>query len=564
MNLGKTKLYCVVADASARNAGYRIRTQPFLKKIESHFLDVKVIQYDQILEHLDSIDSSDRNVILFSKPFSQESYLVAKYFSSSNVIVADIFDNYLSEHTFSDRKPWVNFLNVLPLLDLCTVSTPRIVESIQSLVPELPSLVIDDPLPEFDLIELPLDQSVMKKWDRSSDLRLLWFGIASNPYYHAGLSDLLSWSTVIQNIVKEHKSLTLSICSNAMGEKSNQLLVYTLTKLRMDNPTVNFEVIEWSEQECEVAIRQAHVVLLPTNITSFSVSKTHNRCTEAIRNGALVLASPFGPYGDMKEAVFFKVSDLLGFLQSATPEKVLGTLHNSIECFYQRASKYEKHHHFIETLSEMNVSDMKPSNSAVPAQLLITGDGSAHVCKLARQLGYLLVGCLGTDAIFSYDFMIDDQLTFETFRADGRSRIFIFLSDQSMHPILQATNRFIGKPNRDGSLSYDLRGRPEITIHWERKLLILDSVENLDDLFILYASKSDAVAFSNRLYALLFAYAAEGLKELFSGCVEFQLNAISEVYHRVFRENIQPDRAELERKLLASHQPTFLNTLGTA
>ena len=130
--------------------------------------------------------------------------------------------------------------------------------------------------------------------------------------------DLLGWKEVLTFLkykVCPRKRIRLTVCSNYSPAAE-----VILARFR----DVGIEVIfkEWSEQSANALLDSAHLVLLPTNLSGFSLSKTHNRCSDALARNCLVLCSPRGPYKDIPGAVFSEIDPLVRMLDVSDKKKI--------------------------------------------------------------------------------------------------------------------------------------------------------------------------------------------------------------------------------------------------
>jgi hypothetical protein len=189
------------------------------------------------------------------------------------------------------------------------------------------------------------------------------------------------------------------VCTNRVAAVDT-----ALAALRAQHIDVRFE--EWTEEGCDRLIDLAHVVLLPTNLTGFSLSKTHNRCSEALARGCLVLGSPQGPYRAVGGAVFDDPEALADRLRRPLVHE-LGAL---------LADSYRRLQDSVDTAADVTrlrqalaplASARKRRTSPPAPRVLLMGRVKSDVPKAGRSLGYLIAGYADFGPQLEYDFRLE-------------------------------------------------------------------------------------------------------------------------------------------------------------
>lgn len=379
-------LLWVVADMAASNAGFRIRTGPLLHELRGRGIDIQVLTYAELYAQLLELMPKVSAVVL-SKPNDSSSYLCMRAFLDRGVPVAvDVFDNYLSwSPALVHRQLQWQWLRTLESASLVLTSTAYLQQVVATLR-DGPTLRVSDPVPAIGA-DGPEATCAAAKWaEPPQRLELLWFGIANNGLYTVGLEDLLDWRSTfaaLRDAFADRGGLRLTLCTNRVAA-----LDATLAMLRREGVSTRF--VEWSEAACSQLLAQSHLVLLPTNLSGFSLSKTHNRCSDALVRRCLVLASPHGPYRELGGAVFLSAGDLVSFVQRSrgTPALIDEAIATSLERLSQACAPAQNAARLHDALSAIVPPAPRPEASRV----LIVARVRLETVKLSRRLGYLTAG----------------------------------------------------------------------------------------------------------------------------------------------------------------------------
>lgn len=396
-------VYWVVSGTDHNDAGFRIRTQPLTRALTARGLKVEVLSYAELGAQITTMIERAQ-VVVMGKPGDTMSYLCMRALADLRVrIVVDLFDNYFSWSplVYKRQLHW-HWLRNLQAAAMAITSTEYLETVVGSLY-DGPVLRVSDPLPQPQLSAVE-EAAIAAKWPLRQRLDVLWFGIGDNPFYHVGLSDLRDWRHVLRTLREELGAgveVQLTICTNrGPGVEA--------TLMAMRDEGIDALYVEWSEATCAALQAQAHVILLPTNLTGFALSKTHNRCSDALARGSLVLASPHGPYGDIGGAVFLDVHALAGYLRgqaegpNAAPELTAQSLltlattigwDSSVDGLYQA----------------LRVRDGPPVREAAgPARprVLVVSSIRGSTIKLSRTLNFLSAGLADGPTQAAFDFSL--------------------------------------------------------------------------------------------------------------------------------------------------------------
>lgn len=383
MNLPRTAVYWVMADVSETSAGYRLRIRPLIEKISASGVTITIISEQELAKQIKKI-AEEAHTVISSKPGNIRIFLCLKYLAQQNIkIIVDLFDNYFSwSPTLFQYGAYWNWPRVLQVASRVCVSTRFLQNTLLQLNASNVCL-IPDPLPPVahELASYFTDNG---KWQDITCIELLWFGINSNPYFQAGLEDLITWMPYIVKIcanLQHQFDIRITICTKRVPEVET-----VLHELRQRALYGRF--VEWTEEVCEELIEQSHVVLIPSNLTGFSLSKTHNRCSDALARGCLVLSSPNGPYYNIPGGVLSSVTELCQLLLTKQPLAIQSKLQQSLDFIEQDCDV-----DLIARLGLENNSDLVVSASSRPINnnpVLVLTQTKTDTAKLSRNLGYLV------------------------------------------------------------------------------------------------------------------------------------------------------------------------------
>jgi hypothetical protein len=389
------KIYWVVSETSVKNAGYRVRSLPIAKEMKSLGFDVEFVQFSDFPNRLPNIATNALAVIV-AKPADTTAHLCMRYLSESGVrVIVDLFDNYFSWSGQLHRRGihW-HWLRALQWASAISVSTPFLHSTVERLT-DTPVTYVADPTP------LP-SYGRASKWSQRHELRLLWFGIPGNPYFPAGLDDLLSWAkpiAALQRFIFGRARVSLILCTNRTAHLEGVLAAFR-------NVGVSADFVQWTESVCNSLLDESHVVLLPTNTTGFSLSKTHNRCSDALARDCLVWASPSGPYRDVPNAVFFRAADLADAFMSQDEASIVELIGRGLQHICRAHPPKANARRLADAIRRSAPVRSTAAAKSGP-KLLIVGQTAQSVVKLSRTMGYLTCNFAGSRTPWNFDIFLE-------------------------------------------------------------------------------------------------------------------------------------------------------------
>jgi hypothetical protein len=395
--MSRKNVYWAVADVNLNNAGYRVRTLPLIAALADFGISPVVVSLQQLSASIEEV-ALDAAVVIIAKPGTTTTHLCMQFLLAHKVrVLIDIFDNYFcwSPALYERGIPWL-WLRALQTCSGVITSTPHLAEAIAKLG-FAPPCVVSDPVAPVASVGTA---ELRSKWlCPGGRLELLWFGIASNPYFSAGLDDLVSWTDTLvelQRRMRHQAALRLTICTSPCEEVSGALIL-------LQRSGVELCFVEWTAAACEALQERTHVVLIPSNTSPFGLSKTHNRCSEALSRQCLVLCSPNGPYREIPGAVHSAVGTLCAALTGdlATLADAFNTSGEFLSRSYGMAKQARKLAELITAKTTATVEKLHPEFKRPP--ILVLGQGGGGTVKLSRRLGYLVVGFDGAGMGFNCD-----------------------------------------------------------------------------------------------------------------------------------------------------------------
>ena len=401
--MSKKIVYWVVAEVSSKNAGYRLRIQPLAKALENYSISPVIISTDELVNYVRKI-VVDAFAVIVSKPSETETLLCIKYLLAHDVrVLADFFDNYLSwsPSLYKRGIPW-QWLSVMKVISGICVSTPFLAEMVCKIGLSEVCLVSDPPVERLGG-ESFLSPNLHTKWHKPDQLELLWFGISNNPYFCVGIDDLITWERVITYISARLSGLLplrLTICTNRTPNIETAIVCFR-------SAGINIRFVEWSEKSCEELLMDSHLVLLPSNLSSFSLSKTHNRCSDALNQQCLVLSSPNGPYHDIPGAVYRDIDKLFNDITTLDPTHIVNVINQSRSYLSQTHAISEQAYNLAKFISKKNKSNSKNNCSILLPPVLIVGSGvPIKAIKSSRILGYISAGAQDFNLSINFDILL--------------------------------------------------------------------------------------------------------------------------------------------------------------
>ncbi len=393
-------LHWFVAELDPKNAGYRVRTMPIVAELRAQGAAVELHAIADLPATLDELIAS-RSTVIVSKPADSMTLLCMAHLRAKGLaVVADLFDNYFSwsPAVFRRQLHW-QWMDALQTASMVIVSTPFLGNVVRTLT-DKPVVEVGDLVPEPE--RGVLDPSTLaRKWVAGPVVDLLWFGIGGNPYYVSGLEDLVRLAPTLRRMAittADRLSLRLTVCTNKVP--SMDVAMQSLRQAGIDA-----RYVEWSESACDQLLGNSHVVLLPTNLSGFSLSKTHNRCSDALSSGCLVLASPNGPYRGVGGAVFDDPDALAAALGRISPEAVSVAIRESYAALRLRNDLGADVRRLSQSLAFGSGAPARNARSVQP--VLIASRTRAEIPKFSRKLAYLVAGLADGPLALNFDFRLE-------------------------------------------------------------------------------------------------------------------------------------------------------------
>ncbi|NEO57259.1 MAG: glycosyltransferase family 4 protein [Okeania sp. SIO3B5] len=396
-----TKIIWVVEQISERNAGYTIRTKPITDALNNYGFSVKIIELSDFIANYQKLKPSYQMVV-FSKLYNDLALLLAYDLKKSGkTLIFDLFDNYLTySPTSLARGLQRRMATMVSLADGVIASSENMKEVVHRLGHQN-VIHIGDPIQANSN-----NDGFLKKWSSLNDkLIFTWFGISGNPFYRAGLIDLIESVRRIANLFRQLEPIyqcKLVICTN-----DNPEIVKVLEVMRSHSIPTYFQL--WEPDSFEVLMSETHCVLIPTNNSPFVIAKTHNRASTALMSGCLVLVDDHPEYNKLLPYVYQNWSIFASDILNLKGEQIIGKLKKAQE-FLISAYSTEKFASQLATfLGNELVKSRENSNSNnsldsnfLPVFLVGKNSGGPKI-KLARMLNYLCVGSKLIRPTLNYD-----------------------------------------------------------------------------------------------------------------------------------------------------------------
>ncbi|MCF3932906.1 hypothetical protein L1787_05695 [Acuticoccus sp. M5D2P5] len=298
------KIAIVIPSAAfAQSAGARIRYQRIIDAAARGTIE---------MIPLEAAATSDADAFLFSKTYQSAAPALAYSLAAKGKRVAlDIFDDYFSDTADTRMARFRHWFDEMArAVHHVTVSTPALAARLAPRLATPPTVIAD---PAAPLAPEPLAERLAETAARIDPdaLDLLWFGIASNPYFEAGLADLAAFAPSLAPRGSRHR---LTVLTNATGASEAALAA-------LSNAPVPITWEAWSEAREAALLATADVAILPVGYGPFSTAKSLNRATTALAAGAQVLS--LGPplYAPLDRFLYRRIDDL-------TDDARLGRLHH--------------------------------------------------------------------------------------------------------------------------------------------------------------------------------------------------------------------------------------------
>jgi hypothetical protein len=397
----ETKIIWVLEQISESNAGYKVRTKPITDALNNYGFSIDIIQLSDFIANYQTLKSS-YEIVVFSKLYKDIALLLASDLKKSGkILVLDLFDNYLTYSPSSlARGLQRRMATIVSLANGVIASTENMKQIVQKLGHQ--NVVhIGDPIQP----NLNGDQFLNKWYSSSNELIFTWFGISGNPFYNAGLMDLIESVRRIANLFRQLEPIyqcRLVICTN-----NNPEIVRVLEVMRSHSIPTSFQL--WEVETFETLMSQTHCVLIPTNKTPFVMAKTHNRASTALMSGCLVLVDDHPEYNQLVPHVYQNWSSCSSDLLTLKKEQIIEKVKKAQDfliSFYSPDKLANQLAIFLRDQliqNKKNLNDNKSSPSHLWPIFIVGKNSSGPEIKLGRRLNYLCVGSKLLNPNLNYD-----------------------------------------------------------------------------------------------------------------------------------------------------------------
>lgn len=168
------------------------------------------------------------------------------------------------------------------------------------------SVVIEDPWSVSQA-------SSYRQFNPQQEFRVVWFGNSQNSrYLHEVFRDILS-----QNKFKGGAQLTVISGLEALESIKEEFEILSQKEKRLWSLRLVLWDVNNQPAQLEEELLRAHLVLIPSDPKDpFKVGASHNRLTDSIRSGCLVVASPLPSYKELSKLALLG-SDLSHLMNAA-------------------------------------------------------------------------------------------------------------------------------------------------------------------------------------------------------------------------------------------------------
>ena len=157
-------------------------------------------------------------------------------------------------------------------------------------IPVLSSVVIEDPW--------SVSEVSYRQFNPQQEFQVVWFGNAQNArYLHEVFRDILS-----RNKFKGGAQLTVISGLEALDSFKEEFEILSQKEKHLWNLRLVLWDVNNQPAQLEEELFRAHLVLIPSDPEDpFKVGASHNRLTDSIRSGCLVVASPLPSYKELSK-----------------------------------------------------------------------------------------------------------------------------------------------------------------------------------------------------------------------------------------------------------------------
>lgn len=384
----------IVQQVSESNATFVERVRPLSELFALSGIATTIKTYDQVARDL--IDrnrelADEFDLVIATKPAHVVDYCVLdaiSEFHHSSKIVIDVNDDYLPKpRDIQDRFDYtaesrvtLNALSVGYYFRNVWASTPEIFRRYS----KIPGTSI------MEIMDIPYRQSRSRLDDSSPrpvrNVKIVWFGIADNPYYSAGIDVLLEGRSKLRD-------LTIRLLQSGFDP---EVVVLTnidhvssaaLNLLRETFSRITFR--DWNPDSFNEILMECQIAYLPRGRSVFNCGKGLNRVFTAIAAGNLVFTG--GSRSELSDRF-----PLIAVVDS--PEDIVQKLLDGSRSAAVRASVESLNRIRIQKSVEIHDSVLRTWSDGYQVQtpnslkLITTDRVKVDWIKLARKWGWIICG----------------------------------------------------------------------------------------------------------------------------------------------------------------------------
>ena len=388
------KLCIVLPSANAFNqAGARIRYYRLIEPLGRCGIDVT-------LRAIDDVKLTEAEVF--------DAYLISKIYDVRALILAyearlrgshvgiDLFDDYFSGQSDSRlfyQRRW--FRRIVKLTTFTLSSTPAMLDVAKNYSKDVPALLLNDPFDAFDAERVGVRVASKAGQARSDRIvRLGWFGIASNPFFSIGISDLAAFESMLCPLRARGYSLELDVLTN-----SRSLNAALLERLR--SVGIKHRVSEWSRVAEISLLNRVLATVIPVNAQPFSTAKSLNRAITALTNASQVISLGYPLYHRLDQFVYSDLANMIDDLAADRLRLRSATAHQLETLLASEAGPTSEAERLAAALYALPAA--KQHRKVGPGVLLNGKLTTKAIHTFARGMGLLSVGSPFSPSTLNYD-----------------------------------------------------------------------------------------------------------------------------------------------------------------